>query len=105
MKPITAAVIAASLLAAPAAGQSPGPSITMQAPCAPAEMLVQALKRDGFARIAKAHDVDGDPFAVYRKGNGEWRALSLIQAADGSVWACSILGGDGMSVGDVGQGA
>lgn len=106
------AILAASALAlaygchpAVAQPQGPGgPSITIQAPCAPAEFAMARLKGEGFVRAAKGSDTDGDPFALYRRPDGGWRAISLV-TVNGAVFACAVLGGDGMIIDADGKGA
>ncbi|MGE0725172.1 MAG: hypothetical protein AB7O45_12400 [Alphaproteobacteria bacterium] len=104
MRTIASTIAAATLLAlatSPAAAQ--GPAVTLSAPCAPVDYALALLKTEGFAPVARGLDAEGDPFAIYRRGDGAWRAIAFVEAPSGGRLACAILGGDRMSVGDVGE--
>lgn len=98
------AALAATLLSGPATAQPAGPSITLTVPCAPVEGAMSALKQHGYRPVARGTDVDGDPFALFRAPSGEWRAVVMTPMPDGSLWACSLLGGAGLVVDAAGEG-
>ncbi|MGE0725854.1 MAG: hypothetical protein AB7O45_15875 [Alphaproteobacteria bacterium] len=86
-----------TLAVAPAVGQ--GPALTLQAPCAPEAFAAAHLKAEGFVPVAMGSDADGDPFAIYRRGDGAWRAIAIVDVPGSGRLACALLGGDQLSLG------
>lgn len=93
---VTAALIALAA-ATPAVAQ--GQALTLQAPCAPEALAAAHLKAEGFVPVAMGNDADGDPFAIYRRGDGAWRAIAIVDVPGSGRLACALLGGDRLSVG------
>lgn len=96
-----ASALAVATLACPALAQRP--ALTLQVPCAPEALAFAQLRAGGYVAVAKGRDSDGDPFALYRRGDGAWRAIALVDGPTGGRFACALIGGDGLSVGDLGD--